>query len=179
MKQNCKNKAEYGFVILCPNVNVRHLENTVESIKTYYAESKTLVVLAGKCDLKSTTKVRNLSQLVVAEENLIGMLNKGLELSICGEWNVVIRNLRWINSNLEKKFFTFMESDKDIFFPITRKNWNFSKFDLNGLLLHKKTFSDVGEFPPADSLEESKLLWAGKAMEKGYKLKGINFINLN
>jgi hypothetical protein len=179
VKQNNKNKVKLGFVILCPNLDIRQLENTIESIKTYYSDSSILVVLSVKHDPKHITKVRNLAQLVVAEDNLIGMLNKGLELSICSEWNIIIRNLRWINSNLERKFFNFMESDKDIFFPITRKNWNFTKFDLNGLLLHKKAFTEVGEFPSYDYMDESKIMWAGRAIENGYKLKGINFANLN
>jgi len=170
VKQN-----KLGFIILCPNLDVKQLENTIESVKNFYSASSTLVVLAEN----PKAIIRNLSQLVVAEDNLVGMLNKGLELSICNEWNLIVRTPRWLNANLDKKFFTFMKSDKDIFFPITRKNWNFTRFDLHGLLLHKKTFCDVGEFPKADSLEESKILWAATALGKGYKLKGVNFTALN
>lgn len=169
---------KYGFILLCPNIDVRHVENTIESIKLYYNTNKILIVLPEGTESAIVSKVRKLAQMVLAKSDLVSMLNKGLELSLCGEWNFVLHRMGRLNPNIEKQFSYFMESEKDIIYPISRRKWDFTEFDLNGFLINKKTYEDVGPFPDG-TVEESRTFWAIKAIEKGCLFKGINAAFLN
>jgi hypothetical protein len=100
------------------------------------------------------------------------MMNKGLKEAASAEWNFIIYADGWIKDRLDIKYSYFIESNKDILFPVLKTksiHYNFMSHD-NGMMIHKKAFADIGEFPDGN---DSKLLWATTALEKGYKFKGV------
>lgn len=163
---------KFGFIVLCPNLNIGHLRNTISSIDIYFPEAKVAIVLPGSCkkeDLEATSKLKKSYK---GGKTIASMINTGMDHG-SGEWNFLLFSKGWIRSRIDIKYSYFVESEKDILFPIINKNISFSEADINGLFLHKKAFQDIGDFPDMESLDMSKLIWANGAIKKGYKFKGI------
>jgi hypothetical protein len=155
-----------GFVILCQNCNFAHLKNTLNSINVCYPAAKVTVVVQDKCE--------DYPKAIKGGNTLASMMNKGLKETASAEWNFIIYADGWIKDRLDIKYSYFIESNKDILYPISKTrstNYNFMSHD-NGMMIHKKAFADIGEFPD-ESAEISKLMWAATALEKGYKFKGV------
>jgi hypothetical protein len=141
----------YGIVVVCQNVG--YLKNTVTSLNSHYPKHKLTVI----------TEVANLPL----------MINKGIKESPCNEWNFIICANGWVRKKFDLKYCYFIESTKDILFPVIKNNkLNFLDCDISGLLLHKNAFLEIGDFPNT-TMYNSKLLWSAAALEKGYKIKGV------
>jgi len=154
-----------GFVILCQNCNFAHLKNTLNSINVYYPTAKTTLVVQDKCE--------GYPKAIKGGDTLISMMNKGLK-ELSAEWNLIVYADGWIKDRLDIKYSYFIESNKDILYPISKSrstNYNFISHD-KGMMIHKKAFADIGEFPD-ESTEISRLAWAASALDKGYKFKGV------
>jgi hypothetical protein len=74
----------------------------------------------------------------------------------------------------------FLNSEKDILFPVVDRKMNFVDGSINGIVVHKKAFKEIGDIAPNslqkvgyNDFEISKLFWAMDAVEKGYKFKAI------
>ena len=101
------------------------------------------------------------------------LLTRGLENAPCKEWNFVVIAGSWIRMGLDNKCSYFIESEKDILFPIVDRKMNFVDGSINGFLIQKSLFQDIGPFATDHPLEICKLFWAMEAQEKGYKFKAI------
>lgn len=159
---------KFGFVILCPNCNFGHLKNTLNSINAYYPNNKITIVVPDNCKADECPKA------IKGGTTLASMINRGLKESV--EWSFVACTEGWIKSHVDIKYSYFIESKKDILFPILKTknlNCNFIDQNINGILVHKDAFADIGDFPNFESVESSKLIWTTKAIEKGYKFKGV------
>ncbi len=159
---------DYGFIILCPNGNIGHLRNTISSIELYYPSTPVLVILPESCELVSL----NVNTLI-GGKTIPSMINVGMKATSCKEWNFIIITNGWMRNHIDLKYSYFIENKQDIFYPILTKKINFIDSDINGMLIHKSTFNKVGPFPDMESIKDSKLIWANKAIEKGFKFKGI------
>lgn len=160
-----------GFIILCPNLNIGHLKNTISSTEVHFPEAKVVVVLPDNCkkeDLTSTSK-----KAYKGGKTTASMINIGMKHAPCNEWNIILLSKGWFTNRIDIKYSYFVESEKDILFPIVNRNLTIADADINGLMIHKKTFEDIGDFPDINSLELSKVFWASKALIKGYKFKGV------
>jgi hypothetical protein len=141
----------YGIVVVCQNLG--YLRNTITSLNAHYPKNKLTVITEG--------------------DSLPSMISKGIKESPCNDWNFVICAKGWIKKKFDLKYCYFIESTKDIFFPVIKNNnLNFIDCDISGLLIHKDAFLDIGDFPNT-TIYNSKLLWYARALEKGYKFKGI------
>jgi hypothetical protein len=135
----------YGIVVVCQNNG--YLKNTLTSLNSHYPKNKLTVITEGV--------------------DIYSMINKGIKESPCNDWNFVICAKGWIRKKFDLKYCYFIESNKDILFPVIKNNnFNFLDCDINGLLIHKDAFLDIGDFT-------NKLLWYAKAIEKGYIFKGV------
>lgn len=165
---------EFGFIIICPNLNIGHLKNTISSIDIYYPQAKTLVVLPGLCKKEELDSISRLKKAIKGGKTVTSLVNKGMENSPSPAWNFLLYSKGWLRTpKLDIKYSYFVETEKDILFPIVNRNLTFIASDINGLLIHKKTFEEVGDFPDIDSLDSSKVIWATKAINSGCKFKGI------
>jgi hypothetical protein len=164
---------QFGFIVLCPNLNIGHLKNTVSSLEIYYPEAKVIVILPAICKKEDLDSITKLKKTVKAGKTIASMINKGIEESQCAEWNFILMSKGWVRNKIDIKYSYFVEDEKDILFPIINRNLTFINSDINGLLIHKKTFKEIGNLPDIDSLDSSKLIWATKAINKKCKFKGI------
>jgi hypothetical protein len=164
---------KFGFIVLCPNINIGHLKNTISSIDIYYPEAKAVVIVPSGCKKEDLDDISKIKKTYSGGKTVASMINKGVENSLCPEWNFILFARGWVRNRIDIKYSYFVENEKDILFPIISKNLTFMASDINGLLVHKKTFEDIGDFPDMDSLDSSKLIWANKAIEKNCRFKGI------
>lgn len=134
----------------------------------FYPDTKVVTVIPDKC--KDYSQISDIKHLVKGGNTIFSMINQGVKSSYCEEWNLVIITQGWIKNGLDIKYSYFINSDKDILFPIISKSVNFVDADVNGMLIKKDSFLDIGDFPDA---EGSKLVWASEAMHRNYCFKGV------
>jgi len=127
-----------------------------------------VAVIPDKC--KDYGPISNIGHLVKGGNTVFSMINQGIKSSYCEDWNFVVVTQGWVRNRLDIKYSYFIDSDKDILFPIISKNVNFVDADVNGMLIKKASFLDIGDFSDA---EESKLFWTSEAMSRGYRFKGV------
>jgi hypothetical protein len=89
------------------------------------------------------------------------------------EWAFVLFAGVLIKPNFWKKYTVFMEDDKDVLFRIDAEHLNFETASLNGMMLPKDVIKNVGPLPEIADLVESRIVWGCRAMEAGYRLKGL------
>ncbi len=161
-----------GFIVLCPNCNLGQLKSTINSIGSYYKETNAVIIMPNDCKKDAINESSKLATTYTSNNNLAAMINTGMS-NACSEWNFIILAKGWLRSRLDIKYSYFIESQKDILFPIIGRKLNFFESELHLILIHKKSFKDIGQFPIANLFETSKLMWTGKALEKGYRFKGV------
>ena len=161
-----------GFVIICADCKIDCLKNTINSITALYPTAKTVAVLADSCKQEDFDDVAKLKPVCRGGTAISSMINAGMRDS-CDEWNFIIMSKGWLRGRIDAKYSYFIESEKDILFPILNRKLNFIDADFSGMFIHKKSFVDIGEFINTESLEISKTIWSSSAVEKGYKFKGI------
>lgn len=142
-----------GFVVLCPNSSIGQLKKTTESIKTHYNKEMVVVVPDEK----------------VVGDSINAMINKGVQ-SLKADWALIFIAQGRIRSGIDVKYSYFVDSDKDILFPVVNKHMNFVDAGMNGCFLRRDAFLDIGNIKEGPN---GKLLWTFSALEKGYKFKGI------
>lgn len=164
----------FGFIVLCPNINIGHLKNTISSMDICFPEAKSVIVLPSSCSKEELESASKFKKSYKGGKTTASMINIGLSHAPCSEWNFLIFCKGWIKNRIDIKYSYFIENEKDILFPIVNRNLNFAEADINnGLLLHKKSYREVGDFPDMTSLDDSKLIWATRAIQCGYRFKGI------
>lgn len=155
-----------GFVVLCPNQNLGHLKNTINSINEHYKDASIVSVLPDECTSPFPKAIKG-------GKTLQSLLNAGLHASPCKDWNFVILTRGWLNNKLDVKYSYFVETVNDVLYPVINKVANFIDAEVNGLFINKKKFIEVGDFKDTANFIQSKLLWAEAALKKGCKFKGI------
>lgn len=176
-----KNKnIDFGFIILCLDYNKGNLNTTVRSLKNYYPDSKFI----GVSPKKDNDLQLICPNLFYCDEKITSFINVGFK-NAPSEWNMIVIAGNWMRSKLCEKYSLFIENKKDILFPIAgnerpfgRKR-NFIDGTINGVLMHKDAFKEIGDFYDIEDsysegkLEISKTLWAFEAVTKGYRFKAI------
>lgn len=164
---------EYGFVVICPNANIGQIKTTVNSIKCNYQGSPCLCVLPETIHKDDLKEVGKLCKSTTGGDTITSLINAGMRSPPCSNWNFIVISGSWVRPNLNKKFAYFIETEKDILFPIVERKTNFVEGTLNGILIHKKAFKEIGEFSNDNPLDICKMMWAIEAIEKGHKFKAI------
>ena len=163
-----------GIIVLCPNINIGHLRNTINSIDTHYPNLETIIILPENCSEDNMKIVSKFRKSFKGGKTVSSMINCGLSHAPCNDWNMLIFSKGWLKNRIDIKYSYFVEAETDILFPITNhKTTNFIEENISMLMVHKKSFKKIGEFPNIDNLEISKLIWATKAIEKKCTFKGI------
>ena len=101
------------------------------------------------------------------------LINVGMK-NAKSEWNFIIFAGSTVRQRLDEIFFVFVDSNKDVLFPIAEHKFDFINGTLNGLLINKQTFKEVGDIEETGGLEFVKTIWACKAVEKGCRFKAIS-----
>lgn len=173
---------KYGFVVLCPYVNFYQIKNTINSIKSGYADQKFICILPASAnkDKSIVETINKICPTIISSDNsMLSLMNEGMKAAPSKEWNFIIRSGSLIKGQLDKKYSYYIESEKDILYPFIKGKNNFSDGCSNGIMIHKKAIDEIGPISSIESFDYNKLVWANRATELGYKFKaifGINFI---
>lgn len=173
------NTDSFGFVILCPERNMGGLKNTIGSIKQSYADKQVICVVGDDASKQELLEMNNLCQTIKGGDTITSLMNLGIKKSKA-DWNVLTFAGSWLRPCIYRKFDLFVKSEKDILFPVVDGKTNFYDGSMNGIILHKKTFEEVGDFNTSpmqksgqNELELIKLFWSFNAIEKGCNFKAI------
>jgi hypothetical protein len=157
-----------GMVVLCPDCNTGLLKTTLSSIKYSYPDAPVLCVVQP-ADLQELQKIN--TKFVTGGKTITSLINAGMH-NAPSDWNLIVIAGTWVRPLMDRRYSYFVESEKDILFPVVDKKMNFVDGTINGILIHKKTFAEVGDFSD-DQMELSKLYWGSNAIEHGCRFKAI------
>lgn len=163
----------YGFVIICPNSNIGQIKTTTNSVKHNYQTDKYICVVPEDCHADDLKEMNKLSRTIKGGDTITSLINAGMDKTLCPEWNFIVIAGTWVRANLDRKYSYFVESEKDILFPIVDRQTNFVDGSINGFLIHKKAWIDIGHMPSNNPLEICKLVWAINAVDTGHKFKAV------
>ena len=170
-----------NFVILSPEPNIGRLKCTVRSIRNNYPKSSNIVCSVEKSIKKPQLEEMNeVCQTFRGGSTITSLINKGMKES--EDWSMMIIEGAYLPRNVENRYFKWICSEKDILFPIIINHDRFGipnkilcSFDectLNGLMIHKKFFFEVGKLTE-NPLKVSRKFWALDAIDKGAKFKAV------
>ena len=163
----------FGFVIICPSNNIGQIKTTINSIKHIYHTEKYICVVPEECHVDDLKEMNKFCCTIKGGDTITSLINAGMDKATCNEWNFLVIAGTWIRGGLDKKYSYFIESEKDILFPIVDRQTNFVDGSINGFLMHKKGWKEIGHFPSDNPLEICKLMWTMDAIDKGYKFKAV------
>jgi hypothetical protein len=172
MKLYVKKKLDYGFIILCHDNNIGLLKSTANSIKRRYEGVPYICITekdAKTIDIKS---MKDVCPTFKGKSTFSSLINSGMK-NTKAEWNFIVFAGTTVRSRMDEKFFLFINSKKDVLFPIADNKTDFVSGTLNGLLLNKETFKEIGDIEENGSLDYVKTMWACEAIQKGCNFKAI------
>lgn len=92
---------------------------------------------------------------------------------IQNEWVFVVFAGSVIKKKIDLKLSSYVENKTDVLFPVVNRIYNFIDGSMNGILINKSFYTEVGEFGTGNSLQDTKILWADRALQKGVRFKAI------
>lgn len=164
-------KINFGFIVLNPESNPSLLKNTVNSIRGKY-DAPIISVTEKTAKEQQFKEMNDICPTCRGENTYTSLINAGMKYPPA-DWNFIVIAGTNIGHKIDNKYSMFIESEKDILFPIVDKKYEFVEATLNGLLLHKNCLNEVGKMAEIGPYEICKLMWALDAIDKGYKFKAI------
>lgn len=179
MTSRLPKKQPFGFIVLCPERNLGGLKNTVNSIKRGYENASVICTIANDANKDEIKEASNLCDVYKGGSTITSLINTGMKKTK-ENWNIIVFAGSWITPQLRRKFDLFVKDEKDILFPVMWRKTNFIEGSMNGLIIHKKAFKEVGDFPNGPmqkagvpEMELIKMFWALDAIKLGYVFKAI------
>lgn len=176
---------DIGFIVLCPNRDVRQIRNTVRSIQ-HYTTREIICVVGGDTSPSEIKDLKPISENVYkGKDTITSLINTGMK-RLKHKWGVFMFAGSILKPMVEKRICRFVESDKDIIFPVRDRKMGFVEGSTDCLMINKDTFDLVGELPDVkidkedlNDFEVAKLMWCQQAFEKGCIFKGIVGIKIS
>lgn len=162
----------FGFVILCHDNNIGLLKSTASSIKARYPKTPIVCATNESLSIESVEEMKKICPTYKGKNTITSLINTGMRYSRA-EWNFIVCAGVTVRAKMDQRFSYFIESEKDILFPIAENKIYFVDGTLNGLFINRNTWKEVGEMDESGTLEEVKTLWAIAAIAKGVKFKAI------
>jgi hypothetical protein len=171
---------DVGFIVLCPDRSPAGLKNSIGSIRYNCYNRDRIAVVPKAISPKEIIELKGYCPSIYkGTDTITSLINTGMK-RLKNEWGFIMFAGSRVPPSLEKKFTSFVKSDKDVLYPIVEKKYDFVEGAFNGVLINKTFFKEVGNFPTAtmqkaglNDFEFAKLLWALDAIEKGVVFKGI------
>lgn len=170
-------KLDFGFVILCSEHAVKLLQSTANSIKRRYPGVSYLCATDDTAKPRDIKEMKEICPTFKGKNTFSSLINVGLKNSK-SDWNFIVFAGSTIPSKLDLRYFYFVDNEKDILFPIVENKTDFISGTLNGILIHKETFKEIGNIENEGNLEFVKTIWASKAVTKGCRFKAIYGIKI-
>jgi hypothetical protein len=160
-----------SMAIVVTDKNSNKINETLKHNYNYYCKyNKILITNNKKIDYYN-----NGEKYHIYETNSYQILeNYDIAMKNCNtEWCFLLQAGTYLTKNLIKKLSMFIFSDKDIIFPVKNRVYDFIKNPLNGLLINKNTYNNIGVFGKDNPEDIIKLLWAADAVKFGCTFKAI------
>jgi hypothetical protein len=168
---------QFGFIILCPEQNTKALKSTVSSITTVYPDHPHIAVAPSTFSKEKIAELSQFCEIVKGKDTITSLLNAGMKKTK-SDWNIIVFAGSWLRTSFYR-IFKYAKNDKDILFPVVNRLTNFIDGSMNGIVVHKRTFEEVGPMPTimhkdgGNDLELIKTFWSLDAMSKGCIFKAI------
>jgi hypothetical protein len=163
---------DVGFIIICADSNTSLLKGTAKSIKNRYSGHPYIGVVEQGTSKEEINDLKEICPIYKGKKTITSLINTGMRNGN-KEWNLIVIAGSWLVGTEVKRFSHFVENEKDILFPIIDQIGDFERGSINGILLHKKTFKEVGPLSDNNPLHLCKRIWALDAAAKGCKFKAI------
>ena len=83
------------------------------------------------------------------------------------EWAFFVDSGTKVQNRIDEKMSKYVDTYKDVCFPVINRVFHFPLANLNCLLISKKFYEEVGEFEDFELPELTKLIWSEKAVSLG------------
>ena len=163
---------DFGFIILCPNRDIIGLRNAVRRVGYFYPEAPCLAVKPKGTTRPETADMKAICDVAAGKVTDQSMINAGLKKAK-PDWNFIVYEGAVIRPRFHIRYGNFLVDEKDVLFPIIDQRYEFFEGTMNGLLIHRKTWEEVGPFEEEQDFLLAKLLWAAEAKKKDVRFKGI------
>lgn len=170
---------DLGFIILCPDRNIAGLRNTLGSIRHHCYDRESIAVVGNDATAGDIKEFKEYCTTYKAKDTITSLINTGM-LKLRHEWGFIVFGGSRFQPYVERKVATFIKTEKDVLFPVVDRRCDFVSGSFNGVLINRKFFEEIGEFPEAtmvkdgmNDFEMAKMFWACDAIEKGVVFKGI------
>ena len=163
-------KLDMTVGVLAHEKGLNEIKKTIDSLKNLQYSYEKIVAVLPTSEI-CTIPFDN-TKLIKKGDCLTTAIDSICEVAQT-EWVYFIFAGIIVPKNIDNKNSKYIKSYKDILFPVVNRNWNFAEATLNGLLLSKKVYEEVGAFGTSNHLELTKLMWADKALQKGCNFKAI------
>lgn len=163
---------DVGFVIITPENNPRHVEITVSSISAKYKNKPFVTIVTDAIIDQTMSEISRIGKVFLAKNTYSSLLSIGMK-NAPAEWNMIVISGTQLRNQAHRKYSCFIDSPKDILFPIVDRKMNFVDGTVNGIFVHKNVYSELGDMPDTPNLNECKAAWGSLAVANGYKFKGI------
>ena len=177
MKLYSYKELDFGFIVLCPENHSGSLKSTVNSIKARYPKYPVICITEKTTKDENLKKMKEICTVYKGQDTFSSLINIGMK-NTKAEWNFILCAGPLIPNKIDKRFSFFIENKKDVLFPIVDNKTNFVDATLNGLLINKETWKEVGEMANTGPLEIVKLMWALDAIAKGVQFKAISSVKI-
>ena len=164
---------DFGFIILCPDMNPVTLNNTLKSLKLSHPDCPAIAVVPSNIKIDVTKEMKQLCDVYKGKDTITSLMNTGLR-NINNDWGIFVMAGTWVKIKVAYKLSRFIEDDSDVLFPIVDRIHDFKNGTLNGLCINKKVFKKVGPFSESGSIPTCKEEWSIYATAQcGTKFKAI------
>ena len=152
-------KLDFGFIILCPNMNPSELICTIRSIKNSHPGCPFIAVVPNSVKSEITKEMKKHCEVYKGKDTIPSLMNAGLK-NAPSEWSIFVTSGIWIKHNIANKYSRFIQDDSDILFPIFENIYDFKNGTINGLCINKKVFKKVGPFAEIGAINKIKEEWS-------------------
>lgn len=171
------NSLDLGVIILCPDRKEVALKITASSARYNLYNRDIISIVGNDASPHDFKNFKEYCPTYKGKNTIASLINTGFK-RLEHEWGLLIFAGNRFSQFAEHKF-NFARNKKDIIFPVTERNCNFLETPLDGLLVNKKTFDAIGNWPEKNDLNYSKLIWMASAQEYGCKFKAIVGLRIN
>ncbi len=164
---------DFGFVVLCHNHDTSLVNLTARTIRRNYGDDVPIVCVAdSSVNADDMRELKEICPSFKGKDSWSSLINVGMKKAKA-EWNFMIVAGCIVRRNLDTRFGFFLESEKDVMFPIAEGKTDFVDGTINGLFINKNFYKEVGDMATDNPLDICKLMWALSAVEKGGKFKAV------
>lgn len=154
--------------ILSLDANPHGIQRTINASNFLTFDCDKIVAIPQETIIENTFGCK-----IVQGGNCITSMMDMIQKNLKTDWVYYVFAGTNLRKNVDHKNFSYVESYKDVLFPVVDRIWNFVDGSMNGILISNQFYNEVGQFGSGKSLQITKLLWAERAIALGGRFKAI------